>query len=807
MLKNYLKVAIRNLWKNKSFSAINIFGLAIGIGTCLLITLYVLDELSFDKFNKNSARIYRANVDLKFGGADQKFAVASAPLAFTMVKDYPQIENAVRFRNYGPAVVKKGNQNIHEQNIIYTDSTIFDVFTIPMIAGNPKKALTEPNSVVISESIANKYFGQTNAVGKQLLFDNKKLYAVTGVIKDIPENSHFHYDFFISLAGDPSGKEDNWLSFNFNTYLLLRQGTDPKVIQAKFDEIMKKHVFPQAENIMHVSADAFKKSGNYINFNLTPLTDIHLKSDRIGELSANSSIQTVYIFSAIAIFILLIACVNFMNLSTARSANRAKEVGVRKVLGTQRSNLIQQFLTESILLSLIAFIIALVISSLLLPFFNQLASKQFTLSPFAHPLLLPVLFMFAVAVGLLAGSYPALYLSAFKPIEVLKGKLGAGFKSSYFRSSLVVFQFFISIFLIFSTIVIYRQLSYIQNKKLGFNKEQVLTIKNTYAIGNNLEVFKDEVLKLPGVKSATVSGFLPVPSSRSDNPFFPEGQIDNKKAVAMQNWSIDNDYIPTLGMEILKGRNFSKEYSTDSNGVIINETAARLFGYQNPIGKKIWKLVDINSGTTKNYTVIGVVKNFHFASLRENIGALCMVLDKSTDAVSFRLSADNIAGIIKNVEAVWKKLSPGEAFTYSFLNEDFNAMYASEQRTGKIFMVFAVLAIFIACLGLLGLATYAAEQRTKEIGIRKVLGASVSNIAGMLSKDFLKLVIIAAIITFPVAGWVMNRWLQDFAYRITISWWIFFAAGLVAVLIALIIVSFQAIKAAVLNPVKSLRTE
>lgn len=297
MLKNYLKVAIRNLWKNKSFSAINIFGLAIGIGTCLLITLYVLDELSFDKFNKNSARIYRANVDLKFGGAEQKFAVNCAPLAFTMVKDYPQIENAVRFRNYGPSVVKKGNQNIQEQNIIYTDSTIFDVFTIPMLAGNQKKALTEPNSVVISESIAKKYFGKTNALGKQLLFDNKKLYAVTGVIKDIPENSHFHYDFFISLAGDPYSREDNWLSFNFNTYLLLRQGTDPKVIQAKFDEILKKHLFPQAENIMHVSADEFKKSGNYINLNLTPLTDIHLKSDRIGELSANSSIQTVYIFS------------------------------------------------------------------------------------------------------------------------------------------------------------------------------------------------------------------------------------------------------------------------------------------------------------------------------------------------------------------------------------------------------------------------------------------------------------------------------------------------------------------------------
>jgi putative ABC transport system permease protein len=610
MIKNYLKVAIRNLWKNKAFSAINIFGLAIGIGTCLLITLYVLDELSFDKFNKKSDRIYRADVDLKFGGAEQKFAVNCAPLAFTMVKDYPQIENAVRFRNYGPSVVKKGSQNIQEQTIIYTDSTLFDVFTIPMLAGNPKKALTEPNSVVVTESIAKKYFGKTDVVGKQLLFDNKNLYSITGVIKDMPENSHFNFDFFISLASDPRSREDNWLSYNFNTYLLLRPGIDPKVVQAKFAEIIKKYMWPQAENIMHIKEKEFKSSGNYMNINLTPLTDIHLKSDRIAELSANSSIQNVYIFSAIAIFILVIACVNFMNLSTARSANRAKEVGVRKVLGTQRSNLISQFLTESVLLSLIAFIIALGISLLLLPFFNQLASKQFTLSPFEHPLLLPALLVFAVLVGILAGSYPALYLSAFKPIEVLKGKLGAGFKSSYFRSSLVVFQFFISIFLIIGTVVIYRQLSYIQNKKLGFNKEQVLTIKNTYVIDKNVEVFKDEVLKLPGVRSATISGFLPVPSSRNDNPFFPEGEINNNKAVAMQNWSVDYDYINTLGMEILQGRNFSKQFATDSNGIIINETAARLFGYQNPIGKKISKLIDVDSTATENYTVIGVVKNF-----------------------------------------------------------------------------------------------------------------------------------------------------------------------------------------------------
>jgi putative ABC transport system permease protein len=496
-----------------------------------------------------------------------------------------------------------------------------------------------------------------------------------------------------------------------------------------------------------------------------------------------------------------------MNLSTARSSNRAKEVGVRKVLGTLRSNLINQFLTESVMMSLIAFIIAMVVSLLLLPLFNQLASKQFTLSPFAHPLLVPLLFLFAIAVGLIAGSYPAFYLSAFKPIEVLKGKIGAGFKSSYFRSILVVFQFFISIFLIIGTIVIYRQLHYIQNKKLGFNKEQVLTIKGTYVLDKQVEAFRDEVLKQSGITSATISGFLPVPSSRTDNPFFPEGEIDNKKAVSMQNWSVDYDYIKTLGMEISKGRNFSKDFGTDSSAVILNETAARLFGYQDPIGKKISKLLDVKSTATQNYTVIGVVKNFHFSSLRENIGALCLTLGRSTENVSFRLSTNNLAATVKNIESIWKKMAPQEPFNYSFLNEDFNAMYASEQRVGKIFIVFAILAIFIACLGLLGLATYAAEQRTKEIGIRKVLGASISNIAAMLSKDFLKLVVIAAVITFPVAGWAMNKWLQDFAYRIAISWWIFMIAGLLAVVIALITISFQAIKAAVSNPVKSLRTE
>lgn len=808
MLRNFLNIALRNMWKNKFFSSINIAGFAVGIATCMLITLYVLDELNFDRFNENADRIYRIDTDIKFGGAEQKFAVASDPIGSTMVRDYPEVENAVRFRSYGSSVVKKGNQNIKEQRIIFADSSLFDVFTLPMIAGNPKKALVAPNQVVITERIASKYFGDSEALGKVLHFDNNTDYTISGVIKDPPANSHLRFDFFISMVSSKESQQNNWVSFNFNTYLLLRKNADAAVLESKFDNLLDKYVFPQAKEIIHISKEDFLKSGNYIRLSLMPLTKIHLFSDRIAELSPNSDIQFVYIFSAIAVFILLIACVNFMNLSTARSANRAREVGVRKVLGTRRLNLLQQFFFESVLMSLFSVLLAVAIASLLLPLFNELSSKELTLSPYKHPLLPPILVAFSIVTGLLAGSYPAFYLSAFKPIHVLKGRLGEGFKSSYFRSSMVVFQFFISIFLIIGTIVIYRQLDYIQHKKLGFNKEQVLTVKDTYVLKGKLQSFKNELLEQPGIVSATISGFLPVPSGRSDNVFFPEGEVNSKKAVSMQNWNVDEDYLKTLGMELLQGRDFSKQFGTDSSSTIINESAARLFGFSNPVGKTITTLQDINNpGSLKHYTIIGVVKNFHFESLRQNIGALCLLLKRSSYAVSFRIKAGSASEVIRNIENEWKKMAPGEAFSYSFLNDDFNSMYHSEQKVGKICIAFAILAVFIACLGLLGLATYAAEQRTKEIGIRKVLGASIGNIAGMLSKDFVKLVVIAAVITFPVAWWAMHRWLQDFAFRITINWWIFLVAGLIALFIALLTVSFQSIKAALSNPIKSLRTE
>jgi putative ABC transport system permease protein len=809
MLKNYFKIAFRNLWKNKGYSAINIFGLAIGIATCLLISLYVMDELSYDKYNKNADRIYRINANIKFGGDEQNLAVCPDPMAFTMVKDYPEVENAVRFRGYGPSLVKKGNENIKEERIIYTDSTLFDVFTLPMIEGNPKKALTEPNSVVITEKVAKKYFGTTHAIGKVLRFDNKNDYKITAVIKDVPENSHFNFDFFIALAGVQEANQNIWLSFNFNTYLLLRKDADVKSFQKKFDQILAKYMFPQAEQLLHINKEDFKKSGNFVNLSLIPLTDIHLRSDRVAELAPNNDVQVVYIFSIIAIFILLVACVNFMNLSTARSANRAKEVGVRKVLGTQRKNLVSQFLTEAVVMSLIAFVFAIAIAFLLLPYLNQLALKQLTLSVSDHPYLLPLLVTFAIMVGLLAGSYPAWYLSAFRPIQVLKGTVSAGFKRSYLRSGLVVFQFFISITLIIATIIIYNQLNYIRNRKLGFNKEQVLLVRDAYALDRQAESFKQEVLKYPEIISGTKSGYLPVSNSGRDNEsLFAEGHIENDKAVATQFWTVDHDYLKTMGMQIVEGRDFNKEFATDSSAIILNETAVKLFGFSgNPIGRKVTELIDLNAKTTRDFTVIGVVKNFNFESLRQNIGALCMKVGNSTGTISFRMRTTDATQTIGHIKSIWKKIAPNEPFTYSFLNEEFDNMYRSEERSGKIFISFAVLAILIACLGLFGLAAYAAEQRTKEIGIRKVLGATVSNIVGMLSKDFLKLVLLASLIAFPVSWWIMNKWLQDFAYRIHISWWVFVLATAMAFSIAIITVSFQAIKAALTNPVKNLRTE
>jgi len=808
MIKNYFKIAFRNLWKNKGFSAINIVGLAIGLATCLMMLFYVADELSYDKFNTKADRIYRVDGDIKFGGNHFVLAQSPDPMGPTLKNDFPQVEQYVRFRNNGGFLVKKGTQNISEDKVIYADSSLFDVFTFPMIDGDPKTALVEPKSVVITETTAKKYFNSTDVVGKNLLINDTDNFKITGVIKDIPLQSHFNFDFFVSLSTLPESRQNNWVSNNFNTYILLKKGADPKKLQSQFGAMVIKYLGPQVQQIMNISMDQFTKNGDYDTYNLMPLTSIHLHSNKSGELGINGNIEYVYIFSFIALLILLIACVNFMNLSTARSSNRAKEVGVRKVLGSLKKNLVTQFLIESILICFIGLLLAIIIVLLMLPYFNQLSGKQFSPAVFSNPWLFPALIGLMVVVGVIAGSYPAFFLSSFKPIDVLKGKLAKGFKNSPLRSGLVVFQFFISISLIIGTLVIYNQLKYIHNKDLGYNRSHVLILKDTSPLGNSAKVFEDELLQIHGVQNATMTGYLPTSDWRNDNPLFPESTPDAKTAVSMQMWDVDENYIPTLDMHIIKGRNFSKDFLTDSSGIIINESAAKLLGFADPINKAVYTFANIqNSKDLSKYHIVGVIKDFNFNSLRDLVTPLALFYKKQEGSMALRVSTSNLGGLISQIENKWKSMVPGQPFNYSFMNDDFNKMYQSEEKTGNIFISFATLAILIACLGLFGLVTYAAEQRTKEIGIRKVLGASVTMIVGMLSKDFLKLILISAFIAFPISWWAMNIWLQHFAYRINIGWWIFVVAGFGSLLIALITVSFQAIKAALANPAESLHSE
>ncbi|MBD1384991.1 ABC transporter permease [Mucilaginibacter rigui] len=807
MFKNYIKTAFRSLKKNKGFTIINILGLALGLCVCMLIVFYVIDELSYDKYNTKIDRIYRVNNDIKFGGATRSFAEVPAPLAATFMSNFPEVEKVVRFRGWGEYKIRKGNQNVQENSIIYADPGIFDVFTLPMLDGDPVTALKDPHSIVINQTMAKKYFNTTNAVGKTLLLNDSLNYKVTGVIKDIPKQSHFRFGFFLAMTDLQESKEDNWLSNNFNTYVLLKPGAGIQKLEAKFPAMVRKSISGQLQAAIRMDYDQFEKTGGYFHINLTPLQDIHLRSNRLAELDDNSNIQYVYIFSAIALFILLIACVNFMNLSTARSANRAREVGVRKVLGSPRKFLIAQFLSESVIVTFVATVIAVFGAWALLPLFNQTAGKEIVLTAQTFAWLVPALLGGVIVIGCLAGSYPAFFLSAFQPIDVLKGKLSSGFKGGFLRSFLVVFQFSISIFLIIGTMVIYHQLKYIQSKNLGYDRDHVLVIKNTNSLGNNAKVFKRELQDLPGVQSATLSGYSPTSGNRNSTSFFTSQAHDSKTALATQFWDIDEDYVPTMGMKVIAGRNFSKEMMTDSTALVINETAARQLAFTDPVGKELYLPMDNTASKLKQMHIIGVVKDFNFNSLRDNVTPLVFQLAESNGRLSVRIKTSDMPDFINQVKSKWQAVSPNMGFDYSFMDEEFDSNYRAEQRIGTIFIIFTTMAIIIACLGLFGLAAYAAEQRTKEIGIRKVLGANVSIIVGMLSKDFIKLVIISILIASPLAWLSMQQWLKGFAYRDGIKWWIIVAAGAGAMFIAVITISFQSIKAALVNPVKSLKSE
>jgi len=808
MIRNYIKTAYRSLSKNKGFTLLNVLGLAVGLATCLLIVFYVSDELGYDHFNKNFDRIYRVDEEVKYNGDLSHEAVCPAPLAATLSSQFPEIESAVRFRQRGSFQVRKGTQNIHEDWVTYCDNSIFKVFTLPLAFGDKKAALAEPNEVVITESMARKYFNRGNAVGETLIFNDGKPFKITAVIKDIPLQSHFRFDFFISMPTLDESRENTWLSSNFQTYLLLKPGAGPAKIAAALPKIVHDNVGSQLQAALHTSMENFEKSGNRFSMSLMPLADIHLRSNKVAEMGQNGNIQYVYIFSAVALFILLIACVNFINLSTARSAGRAREVGVRKVLGSARKYLVYQFLTEAIIVAFIAEAIAVFAAYLLLPLFNQISGKQLVVTPHLLLILCPVLLAVVFVIGCLAGAYPALYLSAFQPVQVLKGKLASGFRNSYLRSFLVVFQFAISIFLIIGTLVIYNQLSYIQHKDLGYNRDQVLSVYNVSALGDRARILKQEVKQLAGVSNATLTGFTPVNGWRNNGSVFKDHSMNAQQGTLTQLWDVDQDYVPTLGMTILSGRNFSEKMATDSTAMIINESAARLLGLANPLNQTLYRPQDDFGKQFKSYHVIGVIRDFNFSSLRDNIGPLILRYEPNNADLSVKVSAANAAGVIKQIRAIWNNLSPNQQFSYAFLNEDFNNLYNAEQRMGTLSLVFTSLAIVIACLGLFGLAAYAAEQRTKEIGIRKVLGAQVSGIVGMLSLDFMKLVVIAIVVATPAAWWVMQKlFLQGFAYRTTIQWYVLALAGFIAIFIAFATVSYQSIKAAMSNPVESLKTE
>lgn len=816
MLRNYFKIAIRNLSNHKFYSFINITGLAVSVTCCILISLFVIDELSYDKFYKDGDQLYRTKRHGKYGDNEFHMATAPAPFAKALENEIPEIERAVRFRNWGSYLVKtpQMTESYKESTLVFADPGVFELFGLTVISGNGKEALTKPMSIALSETVARKYFGSTDIAGETIILDGDEEYQIGAVYNDFPDNSHLDFDFMMTMLDMESSKNDVWLSNNFYTYFKVREGVDLVALEKKINDMSEAHMGPQLEKFTGHTMEEFKSAGNYMTFELQPIDEVYLRSNFTFDLGKTGDITYVYLFMVVAIFILVIACINFMNLSTARSANRAKEVGVRKVLGSFKSHLVRQFLTESILISIVAFILSVALVSLCLPFFNQLANKSLAL-PQNDPTFYLLLLGAALVVGFLAGIYPAFFLSSFKPVNVLKGKLSLGSKSGLIRSGLVVFQFFISILLLIGTATVYKQLGFIQNKKLGFDKEQVIMIGDAYMLGDQLKPFKEELLKLSFVKDASVSGFVPVSGyNRNDNTFWNEGEEPTQdNLVNMQFWSVDPDYVQTMGFNLISGRNFDENLASDSSAIILNETAFKSYGLEK--GKENWiQTFAFNSvtntpieGEFEKFKVIGVIEDFHYESMRQPIGNLALKLGRSSGVISVRLNTSNYSDAISGIEEIWKKFAPQLPYTYKFLDSEFGEMYETETRLARVFTVFAVLAIFIGCLGLFALAAFMADQRTKEIGIRKVMGASVKGIVLMLSKEFSKLIIIAFVLAVPLAWWGINEWLGGYSYKIDIGIEIYLFSGLIAFIIAWITVGYQAIKAATSNPVKSLRNE
>lgn len=796
--------------KYKMFTILNIIGLSLGLSGFMLISAYIIDEISYDNFHKKADQIVRIDSHIHIGENKMDLARTSDVMGPILKDTYSEIEEFARLYTSGGAkLIKNRDKWINEASVAHADSTFFRIFTYTSIQGDLTQALTAPNTVVLSRTAAKRYFNSVDIVGKTLETQDKKSpnYQITAVIEDMLLNGHFRYDFIFSMENAPYGNWGNPLSHNFTTYLLLNKSADRSLLQSHLEEYILNHCLPVAREYLNVSSmETFRRHGNIFDYEITPIKDIHLHSNLNGELGANGNIQYIYIFGIISIFILLIACVNFVNLSTARSVHRAKDVGIHKILGSSRNSLAGKFLIESLLLALISIIIACAFIFLALPLFNGLSSKIFLFSDIINVKSFPLIILLSVFVGLIAGYYPAIYLSSFKPLQTLNFQTAASSRKSIFRNGLVIFQFTISIVLIISTFTITSQLQYIQNKKLGYERENIVLINDYYALGNQAKAFRDEILNIPGVLMGTVSGYLPVSqSNRNDNPYSHETVQSTSNTVQMQSWDVDEHYLSTFNLELITGRNFSPSRPADSNAVILNETAVKHFGFRDDaIGKQVHFQFgdDLHS-----YNVVGVVKDFNFESLREPVSPLGLFLGYNPSKAAFKVETDDLPLLLRRIEDTWEKFAPGFAFNYRFLDEYFDQMYRSEQRINGLIITFATMATVIACLGLFGLAAFMAEQRSKEIGIRKVLGSSVFGIVTMLCKDFVKLVVLAILIASPISWWAMNNWLQGFAYRIELHWGLFILTASVAITIALMTVSTQAVKAARANPVDSLRDE
>ncbi len=797
MFKNYLKTAVRNLWKNKTFSFINIAGLSIGMAVSFLILLLVYNELTYDRFHENSENIFRIATKIDAEGRKLNVPSVPAPFGLKLKELYPEISGVTRLRGTGTKVISLEDRLFEEDKIYYADPGLFKVFTIELLRGDPRSALEAPFSLILTEELAQKFFGENDPIGRTLKFRNEEdPYTITGIAKRMPENSHFKFNMLGSLSSLEKLRRDlhSWMGFNYYTYLEFQGVYDAAALTQKY-----------YDQLMVNLPDQIKKLDIQIQIELQPLTKIHFSSFTEGEMEPPGNPAYIRIFITIALFILVIACINFMNLSTAQSAKRGKEVGMRKVLGAQRAKLISQFLGESLLLSVLGLILAVLLILILLPAFNQLIQKDLNFSPFINWEISLGFIAITLLVGLLAGMYPALFLSSFIPIEIFRSRLKAGKAHTFFRNGLVSLQYIISISLICSTLVIFSQLQHVKNHDLGFDQEQIVSM--TLARNLNHDVFKAELQGQPGI--VKVAAAENMPAMGLSETFFSFKEVAEGGRQIVPYVEIDEDFLDTMEIKIVAGRNFSKEFPSDKKAVILNETLVRQVGWEDPLGKTV-SMTDFNEEREVilvPYTVIGVVQDFHFESLHQPIRGHIFMLGEDLGMVAIKIRSDNIPQTLATIEQVWQKMETGRPFDYSFLDETFGRLYRSEQRLGQIFIFFTLIAIVIAALGLFGLASFTVNQRSKEIGIRKILGASTPNVVLLLSKEFTKWVILANVIAWPLAYFAMNKWLQNFAYRIDIHIGIFIISGMTALLISLLTVSSKAIKAAVANPVNSLRYE